>query len=244
MKTECLIEARREKGEPELSGTVFFCIDPGEAGRISKLAESQGGKRFFLYNSNLWQLPGNGGSCCWLCGPAIGAPMAVMVLEKLIALGAKRFVVFGSCGSITRQLEIGDVLLPTWALSEEGASAHYPIEKSAKSTTALRRSLAELLDNSGLRTYQKPIWTTDAPYRETRRKISQYCEQGFWGVDMEFSALITVAVFRRVELASVMVVSDQLWGEQWQPGFHQPVFKQRLAEVRGLLLDYCKGCDE
>ena len=35
-----------------------------------------------------------------LVGPMLGAPYAVMILEKLIVLGAKRILFFGWCGSI------------------------------------------------------------------------------------------------------------------------------------------------
>ena len=38
--------------------------------------------------------------------------MAVMALEKLIALGAKNIIVCGWCGSLSQKLKIGDILLP------------------------------------------------------------------------------------------------------------------------------------
>ena len=48
----------------------------------------------------------------FIAGPAIGAPMAVMTMEKLIALGARRIFLFGWCGSMRDSLGIGDLLLP------------------------------------------------------------------------------------------------------------------------------------
>ena len=42
---------------------------------------------------------------------------------------------------------------------------------------------------------------------------------------MEFSALVSVASYRRIELAAAMLVSDQLWGDEWQPGFAGKKFR-------------------
>src|SRR5687767_2274707 len=42
----------------------------------------------------------------------MGAPMAVMLLEQLIALGARRFLYVGFCGALAPSYCIGDLFLP------------------------------------------------------------------------------------------------------------------------------------
>jgi len=42
---------------------------------------------------------------------------------------------------------------------------------------------------------------------------------GILGVDMEATALMTVAAYRNVKLAIVMTISVELYGEVWKPGF-------------------------
>jgi hypothetical protein len=54
-----------------------------------------------------------------------GAPAAGMLMETLVASGVKRFVMLGQAGAISAQCEMGDLLLPTWGLREEGTSYHY-----------------------------------------------------------------------------------------------------------------------
>ena len=76
--------------------------------------------------------------------------MAVLTLEKLVALGARALIVYGWCGSLNASLRIGDVLLPTWAVSDEGTSAHYPVEGRAESHGPSRTLLAEGLARQGL----------------------------------------------------------------------------------------------
>ena len=54
---------------------------------------------------------------------------------------------------------------------------------------------------------------------ETRDKVVEYSRIGVLGVDMESTALMTVAAYRKVKLAVVAAVSDELYGEEWRKGF-------------------------
>jgi len=236
---ESLVVPRPGAGAPRIDGDVLFCVNPGEARRLSRLARELGGRRFFLHNSSLWRLPAGGNGCCWMCGPAVGAPMAVMLLEQLVAMGGGRFVLFGTCGALTPDLAVGDVVLPDTAVSEEGTSAHYPLAFRPAAAPALRRKLGRYLASRGVPAAQGPVWTTDAPFRETREKVAEYGEQGVLAVDMEFSALIAVAAFRGVDLAAVMVVSDLLWGGEWRPGFGDRRFRNRVRHLGDLLVEFC-----
>ncbi len=234
MEEECFVNPERGPGETEVSGPVLFCINPGEAMVLGRYAKAEGWQRQFLYNSTCWLAPGGGAA---LCGPALGAPMAVMTLEKMIALGGRRFVVFGSCGALSPELAVGDVLLPTWAVSQEGTSNHYPLVQAPLASPQVHGVLAELLGRHGVKTLAGGVWTTDAPYRERRQDVRRYRAQGVLAVEMEFSALIAVAAFRQVELAAVMVVSDLLSGPAWQPGFHARPFKSMIARIGRTLFD-------
>lgn len=234
--TECLINPAQGRGEIGISGPVLLCITPGEAQALGRYARVQGWQRHFLYNSNRWSPPGTGGA---ICGPAVGAPMAVLTLEKLIALGGRRVVVFGSCGALAPDLAVGDILLPTWAESQEGTSCHYPLSIPPQAASGLHGELTDFLQGCGLQVENGGVWSTDAPYREQRHMIRHYQAKGVSAVDMEFSALIQVAAFRQVELAAVMVVSDLLGGDEWQPGFTSQAFKSAMYAVGRALFEFC-----
>ena len=167
-----------------------------------------------------------------LAGPILGAPQAVMVMELLCLQGVKVFLSLGSCGSIQEDLAIGNIVLPLTALSEEGTSDHYPLKDGPASadpelTDYLARSLAE----EGLNFRAGRIWTTDAPFRETREKIQSYASQGILAVDMEASALMTVAAFRDLSFAGLMVVSDELRPEKHIFGFNSPELTEGLTNA-------------
>ena len=74
------------------------------------------------------------GSHVALAGPMLGAPQTVLVLERMIALGARKFIALGWCGSLRSDVRIGDIVLPSGAISEEGTSAHYPGVECAPSS--------------------------------------------------------------------------------------------------------------
>lgn len=160
-----------------------------------------------------------------LVGPLVGAPYAVMIVETLIAWGVRTLVFLGWCGAVSPAVEIGDIVLPTSALIDEGTSRHYRpgIDASAPSDS-LAEKLAEMCAADGSRLHQGPVWTTDAPYRETHAKVSDYQRRGALAVEMECSALFTVAAFRAVSTAALLVVSDELSSLAWRPGFRDPRF--------------------
>ena len=232
---DCLINPERGRSEVRVSGTGVLSITPNETMALGRFAKEHGGRRHPFFHSALWGWPEGG----FLCGPALGAPMAVMTLEKLIALGGRRFLAFGSCGALSRDLHIGDLLMPTWAVSQEGTSRHYPLVFSPQASPQLHGEVVDFLTRRGLIPQYGGVWTTDAPYRERRELICNFRDQGVMAVDMEFSALLTVAAFRQVELTAVLVVSDLLSGDRWQSGFTSLPFKTAMHAVGRALLEYC-----
>jgi len=219
------------RGDPELPATGILAVNPSDTKTLSLCAEQSGLKRSFLFNSNLYN-----SDVLFLAGPAVGAPMAVLCLEKLIALGAKKIILYGWCGSLHKDLRALDVLVPTHALSEEGTSSHYlPGKRTMEPSALLADMLRSALSDNGISVRRGPVWTTDAPYRETRRKVTAYGEQGIIAVDMEYSALCTVATYRGVQLAAVMLVSDELYRLPWKPKYSFPKFKQCSRELLALL---------
>ena len=238
--TGMIINPSRKKGEPALPATGLFLINPAEAEAGRRLAKKRNGRQHFLFNSKLTLIPAAPqAEPFFVAGPAVGSPMAVLTLEKLIALGAHRIITLGWCGSLSATLGIGDVLLPTWAKSDEGTSAHYPVNSRPESHASTRQLLTDGLTAQGLTVRSGPIWTTDAPYRESMEQVRKLGGQGIMGVDMEFAALVAAAAFRKVELTAVLLVSDELWSGKWKPGFRTKEFKKKSRDILHFLADFC-----
>lgn len=225
--------------DPALPPLGLLFVNPFEASHAASLARQHHMVEHNLFNSRLFSATSNG-SPFFLAGPAVGAPMAVLCLEKLIACGARTIISLGWCGALQSTLSVGDIVLPTWAHSDEGTSAHYPLNRRAASDAKLRAQLATFLLTCFPAPTIGPLWTTDAPYRETRRVISKFQADGLLAADMEFAALNTVAAFRDIRLAAVMLVSDLLYVQDWRPAFHTRFFKRTSREIVAHLIDFCR----
>jgi uridine phosphorylase len=233
--TTCILNPERGKGDPALPATGILAVNPSDAQLLAAYAQQYELKRSFLFNSTLYS-----SDSMFLAGPAVGAPMAVMCLEKLIVLGAKRIVVYGWCGSLQENLRAMDILVPTTGVSEEGTSGHYLINSGSAgivSSKPLRSQVSALLEDADYDYKQGPLWTMDAPYRETEQKVADYSAQCIYGVDMEYCGLCAAAAFRGVELAAVMLVSDELTRKPWKPEYGYTTFKKRSRDLLTLLCD-------
>ncbi len=148
--------------------------------------------------------------------PGVGAPLAAGLLEEFIAVGCRKFIVCGGCGVLQKDIAVGQLVVVTGALRDEGVSYHYL--PPGREVTAHPQGVAAL--QSACVAHSLPFrlgktWTTDAPYRETAAKIAARRAEGCLTVEMEAAALMAVAEFRGVTLGQVLYGGDDLSGEQW-----------------------------
>jgi uridine phosphorylase len=159
-----------------------------------------------------------------------GAPAAAHLLEELIAQGARRFISIGLAGALARPLRIGDVVVCSEAVRDEGVSHHYlPPARTATASPALTARLNYALDHGGLAYTTGTTWTIDAPYRETIEEIRHYQESGVATVEMEAAALFAVGEARGVDVAAAFVVSDSVADLSWDQQFHDA--REALAQL-------------
>lgn len=147
-----------------------------------------------------------------------GAPASGMLMEEAIAAGAERVLMLGLAGSISPNVRMGDLVLPTWAIREEGLSYHYlPPARVPRPSRGLLRSLRSSLEGESY--HEGGVWTTDAVFREGPSKIKKYAKAEAVAVEMECSALMAIAMYRKVEFAALLTITDEVFGKDWRPGF-------------------------
>lgn len=192
--------------------------------------------------SYVWDCPLRQGS--WsgkpvaIVGPLIGAPHTIMVMEKLIALGARMILYFGYTGSLQSEVKIGDLVVPTSAVSGEGTSKqYYPEIYPPIPDSTLVNLLNIALSGVTAPVHQGTIWSNDAIYRETVTLVQYYQNLGVKGVDMEMSAFFTLGKYRQVAVAGLLAVSDELFTFVWNPGFDTPIFQEARNLAARAVLD-------
>lgn len=192
------------------------------------------GPRFPLYNGEV------AGKEVSIVNLPLGAPATVLVMEELIACGARVFLGLGLSGSIQPEAPIGTCFIPTSCVREEGTSPHYlSSDEGLRPAPRLVRALEKARLKKDIVAYTGPLWTTDAPYREMVTTIEEYRLRNVLGVDMETSAMYALGVYRNVEVCNFLVVSDELWRD-WRPAFGQPEVREALKRAEEVVLEAVK----
>ena len=226
-----IIDPEREGWEEAVSPRIILTFTLPDFRFLCRLANAAGPPRY-LWNcavqEGIWM-----GQVITLVAPAIGAPYAAVVLEKLIALGATMALALGWCGSLHAQAPIGAVILPETAISGDGTSRYYfPGEDRHSPHPALLAHLQQCLKQAQIAFRRGRIWTTDAFYRETVELVRDHQEQGVLGVEMEMAALFAVGRFRQVPVAGLLLVSDELADLSWRPAYHREELRQHFRQAR------------
>jgi uridine phosphorylase len=126
-------------------------------------------------------------------GGTVGAPFAVLVAEELFALGCRALVSISSAGLVAERFAPPFFLLIDRALRDEGTSCHYmPPGPYADADPTLVASVRNRMNGLSIRVHTGPSWTTDAPFRETKRLIASRRMEGIVSVEMEAAALLTL----------------------------------------------------
>ena len=129
-------------------------------------------------------------------------------------MGAKKVLLYGSCGVLDSALVAGHYILPTAAYRDEGVSYHYlPVGDYVDIPTAER--LGEIFDGLNLPYVKGRVWTTDAFYRETRNNMAKRKADGCVAVDMECASAMAVGQFRGAEVYQFLYAEDSLDGDAW-----------------------------
>lgn len=242
IERDAIINPKRGRNSPELGPVAVMAATQPDLSLLCNLFEFSEDSFHPLFNSRLYHDPAKTGMPdISLAGPFVGAPYAVMLMETLIAWGVRKIIFMGWCGSVSETVEIGDIIVPSSALIDEGTSRHYQDKdkRAALPSTSLLNVLESALAQNRAHFHQGPIWTTDAVYRETRGKVELFQRLGAIGVEMEISALFSVAEFRSIEIAALVTVGDELTSPRWRPGFGSQKFKHGRETACRVISEIC-----
>lgn len=146
----------------------------------------------------------------------VGAPACTVGYEEISVMGLEKLILFGTCGVLDKDIKDCSIIIPTSAIRDEGTSYHYIKESEEISVNELFIDLFEDVLEEHNYTHKKgKVWTTDAPYRETKNKMNKRKQQGCICVDMECSAMSAVSKFRNKEFFQFFYAADNLDSNNW-----------------------------
>lgn len=145
-----------------------------------------------------------------ICSSAAGNQL----IETHWQTGFKKLIIFGSAGALDSNATKGKYVIPTEAYRDEGMSYHYA---PASDYIKIKNSevLASVFEKLGLPYVKGKVWTTDAPYRETKAAVEKRRSDGCIAVEMELAGLQAVCSYYDIELYSFLVTGDVLDGDEY-----------------------------
>ena len=147
----------------------------------------------------------------------VGAPACVAGFEEIIAMGAKKFVLFGSCGVLEDEKVEKNIIIPVSAVRDEGTSYHYIAPTTEiKATEHSIQILQSTLEKCGYSYVCGKTWTSDAIYRETVSAIRERRQEGCLTVEMECASMLAVSQYRNIPFAQFLYGADNLSSEKWE----------------------------
>ena len=145
-------------------------------------------------------------------GTGMGMPTTGIYAHELIGLGAKRLIRVGTCGAYQANLNIGDVIIAMTASTDSSLNKHVFNQKDFAPTAhyPLLAKAVEAANAMGLTVNVGNILSSDSFYNAQPEHWHKWAEYGVLGVEMETSALYTIAAKHQVEALSILTVSDSL----------------------------------
>lgn len=145
----------------------------------------------------------------------MGCPSTAIAVEELANIGAKTFIRIGSSAALTDDVRIGDLLISVGAMKNEGTSKFYvpdsfPAIPDWEFTYMLIQTAKELSKKHGFKVHTGISATDDAFYGETPEWIQKLIDLGITNIEMEASAMFTIAHKRKLRAACICGASGNL----------------------------------
>ncbi|MDT3681389.1 MAG: AMP nucleosidase [Truepera sp.] len=141
---------------------------------------------------------------------SVGSPVAALIIEVLATADPKAVLFLGMCGGLHRSLQVGDFVLPTAAIRDEGASKHFmPPQVPALPTFKVQKFVSQIIVERGLDYRTGVVHSTDYRFWEFDERFKQQLyEERALGIDMETATLFSVGFASKVPIGALLLVSD------------------------------------
>jgi len=202
---------------------------PGDPERVGKIVEGWDDHELVADHREYRTATGSyEGTPISVTSTGIGSPSAAIAVEELARVGAETLVRVGSCGAIQPETDVGDLIITTGAVRQEGTSAEYVRETyPAVADHAVVAALAAAAEELGYEYHVGLTASTDSFYAGQSRegyggfrapdsegKAEELRRAGVLNFEMEASAVLTLAGIYGLRAGAVCTVyADRTTGE-------------------------------
>ena len=221
-----------------------YAIVPGPKERLDSLVKKMENpvKNFSFMEYNMHTGTINGTRITAINGGRFAADTAITT-EILCSAETKVLIRIGSCGTMRKDIKIGDFIIATGCVRGDGVSPYYVDQKFetlpdgdlTKKLIAIAKNQAAM---GGMTVHEGKVWSTDAILKETKEVVNGVIDQGAIGVDMVSSTFLTIAQVYKIPAVSILAVSDNLITGQM--GFINPDYYMAEGMLIQIALELVK----
>ena len=208
-----------------------YVLLPGDPGRTPLIAKSFDDSKEMANNREYRTFTGNitgyDGKKIKISttSTGIGCPSTAIAVEELIKIGADTFIRIGTAGSLQKEVGLGDVVISTAAVREEGTTRQYvPLSYPAVANFDVTAALIEAAKKLKIKAHPGISHCKDAFYTEGAKDLplSDHNEQMWtaWyrsnvlATSMESAALFVVSSIKRVYAGEVLAIIGLTYSDQ------------------------------
>lgn len=197
----------------EVGTYVLLPGDPDRVLRIAKYLENA--KEIAFHREHRTWTGTYKGIVVSATSTGMGCPSTAIAVEELANVGATHFIRVGSTGALQKGMNIGDIVVSTGAMRMDGTSRYYahdgfPAIPDHFLTKALFDAALEKRKERAYRLFLGMNASSDAFYGETPDLLQMLSDHRILNVEMEASAIYTVANMRGLKAGMVCAVSGNL----------------------------------
>ncbi|MFA9558831.1 purine-nucleoside phosphorylase [Evansella sp. AB-rgal1] len=167
-------------------------------------------------------------------GTGMGVPSISIYTHELInEYGVKNLIRVGTCGALQRDVKVRDVIIAMSASTDSGANKlHFKgLDFAPTASFPLLKKAFDGATEKGMNVNVGSVYTSDIFYNDNKDIVNLLANHQVLAVEMETSALYTIASRFGVDALSVLTVSDHLLtGEETSSQERQETFNE-MVEV-------------
>jgi len=189
----------------EISENVLL---PGDPGRIDLITKRMTNVTEKSNNRGLRVCQGDyENAALSLVSTGMGCPSAAIVVEELANLGAKNLIRIGTCGGLLKEMQPGDLVIPTAAMCLDGTTREYrPGIEKVDANEKVAAALVTAARKLGVKYFAGINRTHDAFYEPTENFV-KLAGKGYVSSEMECSAVFFVSKLRGMRAGAILVVN-------------------------------------
>ena len=214
----------------DIAPHVFLCGDPA---RVERISESWSDAHEVAFVREYRVVTGKlDGLAVTAASTGIGAPSTAVLFEELAKLGAHTFLRVGNSGGLAPSLELGDLVVTTGAVRDDGTSRSYVLpEYPAVANHEIVSALLSAAESRSRRVHAGITWSLDAFYArnavlDEQGEMTSMSVGGYWpshletriqdmrsagilNCEMESGVILTLAGLFGLRAGCICVVSDR-----------------------------------